>query len=139
MSEFKVGDKVRAKHDIENLLGTVKKGSVGTTILSDPKHKEWSKIFFGKELYTFDFDGVTVITDSEDVEKLEPQNTETPKNEKKLERITITLKNRQSAVVIIGRYESVDEEFQYYSDRDGKFWEIRKDEIIITMSEEIEQ
>ena len=139
MSEFKVGDKVRAKHDIENLLGTVKKGSVGTTILSDPKHKEWSKIFFGKELYTFDFDGAIVMTDSDEVEKLEPQNTETPKNEKKLERITITLKNRQSAIVIIGRYESVDEEFQYYSDRDGKFWEIRKDEIIITMSEEIEQ
>jgi len=139
VSEFKVGDKVRAKHDIENLLGTVKKGSVGTTILSDPKHKEWSKIFFGKELYTFDFDGAIVMTDSDEVEKLEPQNTETPKNENGFKKYTLTLKNRQSAVVIIGRYESVDEEFQYYSDRDGKFWEIRKDEIIITMSEEIEQ
>lgn len=139
MSEFKVGDKVRAKHDIEKLLGTVKKGSVGTTILSDPKHKEWSKIFFGKELYTFDFDGAIVMTDSDEVEKLEPQNTETPKNENGFKKYTLTLKNRQSAVVIIGRYESVDEEFQYYSGRDGKFWEIRKDEIIITMSEEIEQ
>ena len=136
MSEFKVGDKVRAKHDIENLLGTVKKGSVGTTILSDPKHKEWSKIFFGKELYTFDFDGKIVVTDSEDVEKLEPENAEIPKNEKKLKRITITLKNRQSAIVVIGNYVSADAEFVYYESRDGKTYEIRKDEIIMIVSEE---
>ena len=137
MSEFKVGDKVRAKHDIENLLGTVKKGSVGTTILSDPKHKEWSKIFFGKELYTFDFDGAIVMTDSDEVEKLEPQNTETQKNESSFKKYTLTLKNRQNAVVFVGVYESVDEEFRYFSDREGRSWEIRKDEIIITMSEEI--
>ena len=62
---------------------------------------------------------------------------ETPKNENSFKKYTITLKNRQNAVVFVGAYESVDEEFQYYSDRDGKFWEIRKDEIIITMSEEI--
>ena len=215
MSEFKVGDKVRAKRDIENLLGTVKKGSVGMTILSDPKHTEWSKIFFGKELFTFEFDGIIVITDSEDVEKLEtpepefnvgdrvkvdenfdykksyvlqdirglfgtvvevfdqamppycrvnfdnsgvldwfvayaglekiseeklePENTETPKNEKKLEKITITLKNRQSAIVIIGNYLSADAEFVYYESRDGKTYEIREDEIIMIVSEEIEQ
>ena len=76
MSEFNFGEKVRAKHDIENLLGTVKKGSVGVTVLSDPKHKEWSKIFFGKELYTFDFDGVIVTTDSDDVEKIETPEPE---------------------------------------------------------------
>ena len=46
MSEFNFGEKVRAKHNIENLLGTVKKGSIGMTILSDPKQAEWSKIFF---------------------------------------------------------------------------------------------
>ena len=136
MSEFKVGDKVRAKHDIENLLGTVKKGSIGTVVISDPKHKEWSKVLFGKELYTFDFGGAIVMTDSDEVEKLEPQNTETPKNEKKLERITITLKNRQSAVVIIGSYVSADAEFVYYESRDGKTYEIREDEIIMIVSEE---
>jgi hypothetical protein len=139
VSEFKVGGKVRAKHDIENQLGVVKKGSVGTAILSDPEHKDWSKILFGKELYTFDFDGTIVITDSEDVEKLEPQNIETPKKEKKLERITITLKNRQSAIVIIGNYLSADAEFVYYESRDGKTYEIREDEIIMIVSEEIEQ
>lgn len=210
MSEFNFGEKVRAKHDIENLLGTVKKGSIGTVVLSDPKHKEWSKIFFGKELFTFEFDGITVITDSEEVEKLEtsepefkvgdrvkvdenfdyeksyvlqdvrglfgtvvevfdqatppycrvkfdnpgvldwfiayaglekiseekPENTETPKTEKKLERITITLKNRQSAIVIIGNYLSADAEFVYYESRDGKTYEIREDEIIMIVSEE---
>lgn len=138
MSEFKVGDKVRAKHDIENLLGTVKKGSVGVTVLGDPKHKEWSKIFFGKEHYTFDFDGTIVLTDSEDVEKLDPENTETPKNEKKLEKITITLKNRQSAIVIIGNYVSADAEFVYYESRDGKTYEIREDEIIMIVSEDFQ-
>lgn len=212
MSEFNFGEKVRAKQDIENLLGTVKKGSIGTVVLSDPKHKEWSKIFFGKEFYTFEFDGITVIADSEDVEKLEtsepefkvgdrvkvdenfdyeksyvlqdvrglfgtvgavfdqatppycrvnfdnsgvsgwfvpytslekiseekPQNTETPKKEKKLEKITITLKNRQSAVVIIGNYVSADAEFVYYESRDGKTYEIREDEIIMIVSEEFQ-
>ena len=136
MSEFNVGDKVRAKHDIENLLGTVKKGSVGMTILSDQKHKEWSKIFFGKELYTFEFDGITVITDSEDVEKLEPENIETQKNENSFKKYTITLKNRQSAIVIIGNYVSADAEFVYYESRDGKTYEIREDEIIMIVSEE---
>ena len=138
MSEFKVGDKVRAKCDLETALGNVKAGSVGVTVLGDPKHKEWSKILFGKELFTFDFDGTIVIADSEDVEKLEPQNTETPKNEKKLERITITLKNRQSAVVIIGSYLSADAEFVYYESRDGKTYEIREDEIIMIVSEEFQ-
>lgn len=217
MSEFKVGDKVRAKHDIETQLNVVKKGSIGVTVLSDPKHKDWSKILFGKELFTFDFDGTIVIADSEDVEKLEPENTETPepefivgdrvkfkvdcdykkesiredvrgllgtveevfpdgipphgfikfdnpdvsnwfvaytslekiseeklepqnietpKKEKKLERITITLKNRQSAIVIIGNYVSADAEFVYYESRDGKTYEIREDEIIMIVSEE---
>lgn len=139
MSEFKVGDKVRAKCDLETALGNVKAGSVGVTVLSDPKHKEWSKIFFGKELYTFDFDGKIVMTDSDDVEKIEPENTETPKNEKKIEKITITLKNRQSAIVIIGNYASADAEFVYYESRDGKTYEIREDEIIMIVSEEIEQ
>ncbi len=208
--KFNFGDKVRAKHDIENMIGSVKKGSIGTTVLSDPRHKEWSKILFGKELYTFDFDGITVHTDSEDVEKLEtsepefkvgdrvkvdenfdyeksyvlqdvrglfgtvgevfdqatppycrvnfdspgvldwfiaytglekiseekPQTTETPKKEKKLERITITLKNRQSAIVIISSYVSADAEFVYYESRDGKTYEIREDEIIMIVSEE---
>lgn len=212
MSEFNFGEKVRAKHDIENLLGTVKKGSIGMTVLSDPKHTEWSKIFFGKELFTFEFDGITVMTDSKEVEKLEtpepefkvgdrvkvkvdydykkecvsedvrgllgtvkklcpdgipphcrikfdnsgvsdwfvsytnlekiseeklePENTETQKTEKKLERITITLKNRQSAIVIIGNYLSADAEFVYYESRDGKTYEIREDEIIMIVSEE---
>ena len=136
MSEFKVGENVRAKHDVETMLGIVKKGSIGVTVLSDPKHKEWSKIFFGKELYTFDFDGKIVVTDSEDVEKLEPENAEIPKNEKKLKRITITLKNRQSAIVVIGNYVSADAEFVYYESRDGKTYEIRKDEIIMIVSEE---
>lgn len=136
MSEFKVGDKVRAKCGLETALGNVKAGSVGVTVLGDPKHTEWSKILFGKELYTFDFDGTIVIADSEDVEKLEPKNTETPKNEKKLERITITLKNRQSAIVIIGNYLSADAEFVYYESRDGKTYEIREDEIIMIVSEE---
>lgn len=136
MSEFKVGDKVRAKCDLETALGNVKAGSVGVTVLGDPKHKEWSKILFGKELFTFDFDGTIVIADSEDVEKLEPENTETPKNEKKLEKITITLKNRQSAIVIIGNYLSADAEFVYYESRDGKTYEIREDEIIMIVSEE---
>ena len=81
MSEFNFGDKVRAKHDIENMIGSVKKGSIGTTVLSDPRHKEWAKIFFGKELYTFDFDGITVHTDSDDVEKIEAEAMENPKPE----------------------------------------------------------
>lgn len=136
MSEFNFGETVRAKHDVENMLGIVKKGSIGVTVLSDPKHKEWSKIFFGKELYTFDFDGKIVMTDSDDVEKIEPENTETPKNEKKIEKITITLKNRQSAIVIIGNYVSADAEFVYYESRDGKTYEIREDEIIMIVSEE---
>jgi len=63
----------------------------------------------------------------------------TQKNENSFKKYTITLKNRQNAVVFVGAYESVDEEFMYFSDRDGRSWEIRKDEIIITMSEEIEQ
>lgn len=69
------------------------------------------------------------------MEKIE----ETPKNESGFKKYTLTLKNRQNAVVFVGAYESVDEEFRYFSDRDGRSWEIRKDEIIITMSEEIEQ
>lgn len=136
MSEFKVGDKVRAKCDLETALGNVKAGSVGVTVLGDPKHKEWSKIFFGKELFTFDFGGLIVMTDSKDVEKLESENTETPKNEKTLKRIAITLKNRQSAIVIIGNYASADAEFVYYESRDGKTYEIREDEIIMIVSEE---
>lgn len=139
MSEFNFGEKVRAKHDIENLLGVVKKGSIGVVVLSDPKHKEWSKLLFGKELFTFDFDGTIIMTDSEEVEKIEPENTETPKNENGFKKYTLTLKNRQNAVVFVGAYESVDEEFQYFSDRDGRSWEIRKDEIIMIVSEEIEQ
>ena len=62
---------------------------------------------------------------------------ETPKNESSFKKYTLTLKNRQNAVVFVGVYESVDEEFRYFSDREGRSWEIRKDEIIITMSEEI--
>jgi len=62
---------------------------------------------------------------------------ETQKNESSFKKYTLTLKNRQNAVVFVGVYESVDEEFRYYSDREGRSWEIRKDEIIITMSEEI--
>ena len=76
MSEFKVGDKVRAKCDLETALGNVKAGSVGVTVLGDPKHKDWSKILFGKELYTFDFDGKIVMTDSDDVEKIETSEPE---------------------------------------------------------------
>ncbi len=138
MSEFNFGEKVRAKHDVENMLGIVKKGSIGVTVLSDPKHKEWSKIFFGKELYTFDFDGKIVMTDSDAVEKIEPENIETPKNEKKIEKITITMKNRQSAIVIIGNYASADAEFVYYESRDGKTYEIREDEIIMIVSEDFQ-
>ena len=62
---------------------------------------------------------------------------ETRKNESSFKKYTLTLKNRQNAVVFVGAYESVDEEFRYFIDREGRSWEIRKDEIIITMSEEI--
>ena len=62
---------------------------------------------------------------------------ETPKNENSFKKYTLTLKNRQNTVIFVGVYESVDEEFRYFSDREGRSWEIRKDEIIITMSEEI--
>lgn len=138
--EFKVGDRVKVKvdydykedgvgEDVRGLFGTIKK------LCPDgiPPHCR----------VKFDNSGVSdwfvAYTSLEKISEEKPENTETPKTEKKFKKITITLKNRQSAIVIIGNEVSADAEFVYYESRDGKTYEIREDEIIMIVSEEIEQ
>ena len=133
MSEFNFGDKVRAKHDIENMIGSVKKGSIGTTVLSDHRHKEWAKIFFGKELYTFDFDGITVHTDSDDVEKIEAEAMENPKPEN-LRNYRIELKGKPP-LIFVGTFDNADNESRYFSTPEGKEYEVKEDLIEFITSE----
>jgi len=135
--EFKVGDRVKVKEDFDYQKRCILQDVRG---LSGKVLSVYSDRYSSHCCVTFDTpeikDWYIRFTELEKISEEKLENAEIPKNEKTLKRIAITLKNRQSAIVIIGNYVSADAEFVYYESHDGKTYEIREDEIIMIVSED---
>lgn len=135
MVEFKVGDTVRAKDELKTELGGTPKGSIGKVVPTSPFHEVSLELFGLKGFYTFDFNGFVIITNGDEVEKIEAPKTEETASE--LYEYTFYFMTDKMPMKFRGYYVSADAEFEYYETEDDREIEVRSDSIEVKISKKV--
>lgn len=136
MGEFKVGDTVRTKKELEHIRGKIPEGTIGKKVANSNLENILIKMHGAEhEASVFEFGDMRLLALNSEVEKVETPKTEEASSE--IYEYTFYFTTGKMPMKFRGKYVSADAEFEYYETEDDREIEVRSDSIEVKTSKRV--